>query len=171
MGNGRRPPGALESEVMAVLQLTKGTPLAPVDIQQRLGGDLAYTTVVTILSRMHAKGLLLRTKVGRAYEYSPVSDEPGLAARRMHQAMNAQADREAVLTRFVDSLSETDEQMLRDLLDGRRPAVPADAETQAPASVTMASVPKPRTTPAKMPQVVTDLRVIARATPSSSITT
>jgi predicted transcriptional regulator len=112
---GRRAAGALESEVMTVLQ-TADKALSPAEVQERLGDGLAYTTVVTILTRLHTKGLLVRAKSGRAYTYAPVSDEPGLAARRMHQVMNGEPDREAVLARFVDSLSGGDEKLLRELL-------------------------------------------------------
>jgi predicted transcriptional regulator len=117
-GGGRRAAGALEAEVMTVLQRA-GRPLNAADVQSLLSDDLAYTTVVTILSRMHAKGLLTREKEGRSFRYSPVSDEPGLVARRMHRTMAAEPDRQAVLARFVDTLSDQDEQLLRDLLDGR----------------------------------------------------
>ena len=114
----RRAAGALESEVMTLLQ--QGVrPLNATEVQSLLAGELAYTTVVTILSRMHDKGLLTRVKEGRSFRYAPVSDEPGLVARRMHRTMAAEPDREAVLARFVDSLSEQDEQLLRELLDGR----------------------------------------------------
>jgi predicted transcriptional regulator len=39
-----------------------------------LGPDhrLAYTTVMTTLSRLASKGILARKKVGRVYEYRPV---------------------------------------------------------------------------------------------------
>lgn len=117
-GSGRRAAGALENEVMGVLQHA-GRPLNAADVQALLAGELAYTTVVTILSRMYDKGLLTRVKEGRAFRYAPVSDEPGLVARRMHHAMAAEPDHEAVLARFVDSLSEQDERLLRELLDGR----------------------------------------------------
>jgi predicted transcriptional regulator len=103
---------------MTVLQRA-GRPLNAAEAQSLLTSELAYTTVVTILSRMHDKGVLTRAKQGRAYRYAPVSDEPGLVARRMHRTMAAEADREAVLARFVDSLSDQDERLLRDLLDGR----------------------------------------------------
>ena len=113
----RRAAGALEAEVMAVLQRA-GRPLNASEVQALLTSGLAYTTVVTILSRMRGKGLLTRAKEGRSYRYAPVSDEAGLVARRMHRTM-AEADREAVLARFVDSLSDQDERLLRELLDGR----------------------------------------------------
>jgi predicted transcriptional regulator len=116
--DGRRAAGALESEIMTVLQRA-GEPLTTSEVQRRLDGDLAYTTVVTILTRLHDKGMLVRTKVGRAFSYHPVSDEPGLAALRMHQVMQGRPDRETVLARFVSALSDHDERLLRELLEGR----------------------------------------------------
>ena len=111
----RRAAGELEAAVLAVLQAA-GSPLSPGEVRDRLGGDLAYTTVVTILSRLHAKGLLDRRKAGRAFVYQPVADEPGLAARRMARVLDAEPDREAVLARFVSGLSGSDEDLLRRML-------------------------------------------------------
>ena len=111
----RRGAGELEAEVLAVLQAA-GSALPPGEVRDRLDDDLAYTTVVTILSRLHAKGILERRKAGRAYVYRPVADEPGLAARAMTRMLDAEADREAVLARFVSGLSETDEELLRRML-------------------------------------------------------
>jgi predicted transcriptional regulator len=112
---GRRAAGELEAAVLAVLQAA-GSALPPGEVRDRLGGDLAYTTVVTILSRLHAKGMLERRKAGRAFLYMPVADEPGLAARRMARVLNAEPDREAVLARFVSGLSDADEDLLRRML-------------------------------------------------------
>lgn len=114
----RRASGELESAVLASLQAA-GVPLSPGEVRDRLDADLAYTTVVTILSRLHGKGVLERRKSGRSYVYVPVADEPGLAARRMTRVLDSEADREAVLARFVSSLSERDEELLRRMLDGR----------------------------------------------------
>ncbi|GAB1822353.1 BlaI/MecI/CopY family transcriptional regulator [Herbidospora sp. RD11066] len=111
----RRAAGSLEAEVMTVLQ-EAGRPLSPGDVQERLAGELAYTTVLTILTRMHAKNLVTRMKNGRSYVYRPVDDESGLTARRMRQVMEGGPDREAVLARFVDGLSPDDERVLRALL-------------------------------------------------------
>jgi len=115
--HGRRGAGELEAEVLAVLQRA-GAALTPGDVSAQLGGGLAYSTVVTILSRLHAKGVLTRRRIRRAYAYAPVADEPGLAARRMRQVLDGEADREAVLEHFVSHLSERDEQLLRSLLLG-----------------------------------------------------
>jgi predicted transcriptional regulator len=111
----RRGAGELEAAVLAVLQAA-GTPLTPGQVRERLGGRLAYTTVVTILSRLHVKGVLSRIRCGRAYAYAPVADEPGLAARRMRGVLEAEDDRETVLARFVSGLSPADERMLRRML-------------------------------------------------------
>jgi predicted transcriptional regulator len=112
---GRRAAGELEAAVLAVLQAA-GSPLSPAEVRDRLDGDLAYTTVVTILSRLHGKGVLDRRKAGRAFLYAPVADEPGLAARRMTQMLDAEPDRETVLARFVSGLSGKDEELLRRML-------------------------------------------------------
>ena len=112
---GRRAAGELEAAVLAVLQ-AGGSPLSPGEVRDRLGGGLAYTTVVTILSRLHGKGVLDRRKAGRAFWYAPVADEPGLAARRMAQMLDAEPDREEVLARFVSGLSGKDEELLRRML-------------------------------------------------------
>ena len=112
---GRRAAGELEAAILDILQHA-GSALAPGEVRERIGGDLAYTTVVTILSRLHAKGVLARHKAGRFYRYAPVADQPGLAARRMARVLDEEADREAVLARFVSSLSGRDEELLRKML-------------------------------------------------------
>ena len=114
-GSGaRRGAGELEAAVLAVLQAA-GRPLTPGEVREQLDG-LAYTTVVTVLSRLHAKGVLGRHKAGRVFRYAPVADEPGLAARRMARVLDGEADREAVLARFVSGLSSADEDLLRRML-------------------------------------------------------
>lgn len=99
------------------------------EVQSALGGALAYTTVVTILSRLHAKGTLFRQQHGRAYAYRPVADEPGLAARRMRQVLDSEEDRVRVLARFVSDLSDEDEQVLRSLLVGAGDLAESDGLT------------------------------------------
>ncbi len=120
-GGPRRAAGELEAAALAVL-LAADRSLTPGEVRDRLGGRLAYSTVVTILSRLHAKGVLTRLRSGRAYSYAPVADEPGLAARRMRGVLDAEADREAVLARFVSELSAADEHLLRRMLGDQDPA-------------------------------------------------
>lgn len=113
---GRRPNGALEADVLAVLQEAAG-PLTAGQVLERLGGGLAYTTVVTTLSRLYDKQVLSRVPSGRAFAYIPVTDASGLTARRMHQVLADGPDREQVLTRFVSDLPACDTALLRALLE------------------------------------------------------
>jgi predicted transcriptional regulator len=112
-----RGKGELEAEVLAALQRAVPEALTPGEVLERVDARLAYTTVVTTLTRMHDKGLLTRAKRGRAFAYTAVTDESGLAARTMRRALEGGRDREAVLARFVDELSDGDEDLLRRLLD------------------------------------------------------
>jgi len=118
--SARRPAGALSTQVFEVLTVA-GRALTPGDVQQALAETesppLAYTTVVTILSRLHAQGMLDRFRLGRAFAYLPVADHARLAAGRMRRMLDAENDRDAVLTRFVGGLSAQDEKTLRRLLD------------------------------------------------------
>jgi predicted transcriptional regulator len=130
----RRAHGALESAVLATLWQA-GEPLSPAEVRERLaaqgtgGADaLAYTTVVTILTRLFEKNALSRERDGRAYRYAPVADEAGLAARRLTALLDTVADRNAVLSRFVEDLPDRDEQLLRGLLDARSQPPAPDAE-------------------------------------------
>ncbi|MFE6664687.1 BlaI/MecI/CopY family transcriptional regulator [Streptomyces sp. NPDC057697] len=116
----RRPAGELESTILAALWAA-GTPLTPGQVQGALGTELARTTVTTILSRLYEKGTVARTRAGRGFAYTPTEDEPGLTARRMHSELRKQEDRGTALARFVSQLTEEDERLLRDLLDGEAP--------------------------------------------------
>lgn len=113
----RRPAGELESTVLAALW-TAGEPLTPTQVQKALGSSLARTTVTTILSRLHDKGIVIRTRAGRGYAYTPTEDAAGLRARRMHSELEKDDDRGTVLARFVSQLTDEDEQLLRTLLEG-----------------------------------------------------
>ncbi|OKI00233.1 transcriptional regulator [Streptomyces sp. CB02923] len=112
----RRGQGELEAQVLAALHQAPG-PATAAWVQDRLGDDLAYTTVMTILSRLHAKRAVTRERVGRSYVWTPAADEAGLAALRMRRVLDSESDRDAVLASFVSALSAQDEQLLRTLLD------------------------------------------------------
>jgi predicted transcriptional regulator len=86
-------------------------------VREVLVGDLAYTTVVTALTRLHAKGVVSRERAGRAFLWTASVGDGALAALKMRKVLDGQPDRQAVLTRFLASLPEDDEQLLRTLLD------------------------------------------------------
>ncbi|MFG2755592.1 BlaI/MecI/CopY family transcriptional regulator [Streptomyces wuyuanensis] len=113
-GGRRRGQGELEAQVLAVLRTAPG-PVTAAWVQERLPGELAYTTVMTILSRLQAKDAVARQREGRSFAWEATADQAGLAALRMRRVLDGERDREAVLTSFVTSLSPEDEQVLRDL--------------------------------------------------------
>ncbi|WP_232835995.1 BlaI/MecI/CopY family transcriptional regulator [Actinocorallia populi] len=112
----RRGQGQLEVEVLAALHEAP-RPVSTAWVQERLGGSLAYTTVITILTRLLAKGAVTREKSGRFFVWTPTADEADLAALRMRRVLDAESDRKAVLARFVTGLPPRDERVLRELLD------------------------------------------------------
>ena len=112
----RRPPGQLEADVMAVLW-SSDRPLTPTDVERRLGGSLARTTVATILARLHGKGVAARVRGGRAFVYTAAHDAAGLVARRMRWELDRGQDRSSALKRFVCDLGTDDVRLLRALLD------------------------------------------------------
>ena len=115
MDSGRRQRGGLEHEVIAVLA-ADGSAMTPAQVREALGGELAYTTVMTVLTRLCNKGMVTRRRAGRAFAYQAVVDEDEITARQMRRLLDARDDRAAVLTRFVGTLSADDERLLADLL-------------------------------------------------------
>ena len=115
----RRRAGELSSLVLEALRQADRA-LTPGEVLEWLqaagAGPLAYTTVVTILSRLHAQGIAERSRAGRAYAYSAAAGHAQLTARRMRRLLDAEDDRADVLASFVDGLSARDEQVLRELL-------------------------------------------------------
>ncbi|MEU9990172.1 BlaI/MecI/CopY family transcriptional regulator [Streptomyces sp. NPDC048045] len=112
----RRAQGALETRVLTALHEAEG-PVTAGWVQERLAAGLAYTTVMTVLARLLAKGAVTRTRQGRSFVWMPAADEAGLAALKMRKVLDGEQDRRAVLASFLTALPEGDEQVLRELLD------------------------------------------------------
>jgi predicted transcriptional regulator len=115
MVGDRRAWGGLAEEIWQLLARS-GQPMTPAQVRDVLGGDLAYTTVMTVLGRLVEKGLATRQRDGRAYSYTAIDDVAEQTARQMHRLLAARDDRAKVLARFVDELSVEDEQLLSELL-------------------------------------------------------
>jgi BlaI family transcriptional regulator, penicillinase repressor len=65
---------------------------------------LAYTTVMTVLDKMHRKGILAQRKQGKAYIYSPaINREQALAAVVEHVLKTYFNDSPSELLRFIGS--------------------------------------------------------------------
>lgn len=119
MERDRLAHGELEGLVMDVLW-DADEPLVAADVRDRLEPtrSLAYTTVMTILVRLHEKGLVERERAGRAYAYRPRWSREEQAATRMGELLEAARDGSVVLARFVAALSPTQLAELRRAVDG-----------------------------------------------------
>ncbi|KAA9166143.1 BlaI/MecI/CopY family transcriptional regulator [Amycolatopsis acidicola] len=115
----RRGAGQLSGLVLELLR-RDGRAQTPAEVLQQLteagSGPLAYTTVVTTLTRLHEQGVLDRYRTGRAYAYLAIGDPAKVTGRRMRRMLEAENDRDAVLASFVSELSPDDERALRDVL-------------------------------------------------------
>ena len=85
-----------------------------------LDRSYAYTTVMTTLDRLYKKGLLTRTKSGRAFYYkvrfSAEEMERGLTEDVMSTLLDVNPSRVTpVLACIVDSVSERDRELLDEL--------------------------------------------------------
>lgn len=127
----RRGYGDLTQAILEAAGRADG-PVTPAQVREALGSHLAYTTVMTVMARLHERGLLARERAGRGYAYTPVHDPAQVTARRMHRLLDVEADRAAVLARFVDGLNPNDEQLVRALLDQIRTGRDTDPEQARP---------------------------------------
>ena len=118
----RRASGELEADVMAVLWDDEESWLIPAEVHARLPHrrPLAYTTVMTILTRLWEKGMLDRRFEGRAYGYQPVQTREAWTAQRMLDILDTASDRAAALHHFADEIGKRDASQLRRLLEGKR---------------------------------------------------
>jgi predicted transcriptional regulator len=94
--------GGLEAELLEHLWAA-GEPLGTRELAGMLPGPpRAYTTIVTVLTRLVGKGLVERIGDGRRYLYRPAGDPDQLTARAIERLLAAAADRRAVLAHLVE---------------------------------------------------------------------
>ena len=73
MTAARKSPRQLTPLELQIMHVLWDTGPAPVQVvQERLSGELAYTTVQTMLNVLHRKGRVKRALRGKAYLYAPV---------------------------------------------------------------------------------------------------
>lgn len=108
--------GALESELMERLWDRGETSVR--DLHVELAPRLAYTTIMTTLDRLFKKGLLERRLAGRAFFYKAKTGKEGYNHQLTQHLLGIavqESGREAVLSSFVDYVSESDRKLLDEL--------------------------------------------------------
>ena len=83
---------------------------------------LATTTVLTVLSRLEAKGFVTRDRDSRPHLYHAVTSRAEHTAELMHEVLGSGGDREAALARFIGNVSPQEAQTLRALLESIGPS-------------------------------------------------
>ena len=106
--------GELERSVMECLWSAEGPVAAPA-LRDELGGDLALTTVHTVLTRLEQKGFVVHDG-GRPRRFRPRASRAEHAAELMHEVLGRAGDRQAVLARFVGTVDPEEARLLRELL-------------------------------------------------------
>lgn len=114
--------GDLERSVMDLLWQQQA-PLTANELRDLLtqsntshGKELAVTTVLTVLSRLEKKELVQRERDIRPHRYHSVTSREEHTAELMHEVLGSAPDREAVLARFIGSVSADEASTLRKLL-------------------------------------------------------
>ncbi len=117
--------GELEAAVMGIIWEREAATVQDVVDALKTTRKLAYTTVMTVMSRMAEKGLLARRKDGRAYIYTPSESQEKLAGsllRSLVERLYAGATGSAVahLLEADDNVDEAELERLEQLIRAKR---------------------------------------------------
>jgi predicted transcriptional regulator len=116
--------GKLEAEVMQILWQRPGQAVSEVETQLRRKREIARTTVLTTLDRMHNKGYLTREKQGKAFVYSPRYSREDFEREMAQEVLGALLGGigEPVLSTFVELVGEDDSNLdrLEELIKAQR---------------------------------------------------
>ena len=77
---------------------------------------LAYTSTMTVMTRLHEKGLLGRSEDRRPYTYWPALGREDYSAELMVGVLSELGNRKAALARFVERMGRRDAETLRELV-------------------------------------------------------
>lgn len=89
------------------------------DVRAAVGANLAYTTLMTTLDRLHKKGFLSRQRDGRAFVYAARQSrgefDGGVLSGLLERALAGGTCAAPVLSSLVDSVDEHDPALLDEL--------------------------------------------------------
>ncbi|MCZ7665035.1 MAG: BlaI/MecI/CopY family transcriptional regulator [Thermoleophilia bacterium] len=103
--------GDLEADIMECMWSLGSASVREVHECLATERDIAYTTVMTVMSRLADKGMLSRRQDGRAYIYAPVQSRDDFCTGVVTTVMRGLfgSVRAPVLAHFVENLSEDDQ--------------------------------------------------------------
>lgn len=93
------------------------------EVLEKLEGNLAYTTVLTVLRTLETKGAVRHEQEGKAYRYYAVVESEDVGGRSLNRLLDKvyQGSREMLIARLVEDegLSPQELKRIRRLLDRR----------------------------------------------------
>lgn len=110
--------GELESDIMNILWQSD-SPLTAKEVQALFTENVpAITTLITVLDRMSAKGLVTKNSTGgRSQTFAATNSRLDHVANTMTSALQSADDQVAALLHFAGSLSDEDRAFLRKAID------------------------------------------------------
>jgi predicted transcriptional regulator len=113
---GRERTGVLTPLELQIMQvLWEAGPSTVADVQAKLGSDLAYTTVQTMLNVLLRKKKVSRSPLGRAFAYQPAISREGAIQTAIDDLVSRLfgGSGEALLMALIDTRRITPEQIAR----------------------------------------------------------
>jgi predicted transcriptional regulator len=109
--------GPLETEIMQIVWREKFTTVKKVHQLLQTQRELAYTTVMTTMTRLAEKGVLERVRDGLAYVYTPAITKRDFETMMVHRVLDGLMDdyEEETITYLLDYLKERDPQRFEQL--------------------------------------------------------
>lgn len=109
--------GTLEREVMVVVWRNGCVTVRCVFEKLLKSRGLAYTTVMTTMDRLTKKGLLRRSKIGKAYEYKPTQTKEQYHVATAQALINNLVRQygDVAIAQFVDAVDHIDTKKFEEL--------------------------------------------------------
>ncbi len=102
--------GPLETDIMQLVWRDKSTTVKKVHRALQAERDIAYTTVMTTMTRLAEKGVLTRRRDGLAYVYAPAITKHDFETMMVRRVLDGLMDdyEEETITYLLDYLAERD---------------------------------------------------------------
>jgi predicted transcriptional regulator len=88
----RQLPAIADAELVVLKALWDGGPATVRELLDRLGNDWAYTTVQTLVARLHEKGYLRADRRGMAHVFTAALERDEVAGRRVEELASSLLD-------------------------------------------------------------------------------
>lgn len=120
-GEMKRERGELENSILKALWSAE-EPIGASEIQELIPEPTpAYTTVLTVLDRLVAKGLVSRSSESqRKVKFTATKSSEDIASATMLEALDEVLDRQEALLKFAGNLSQDDVDLLSKALAGKK---------------------------------------------------